>query len=1577
MPSKKKYGGGQPEVCIDLDDSFTPLVVSVDVPKVKKEPPDIGPKRESSPRKSPRLQQVFTDEDEEEASSDGDFLSSSDEYQPESEEEYLESGSDLWEESDDSEPQEIKVEMDIGQVCLEKGDKVMYPTKSRKSIKTPEIAKKSRLSEKMTASCKMSLRSSGLRTRSNKVYASELTRCKKLMKKKKTRLHESLQQNESDEHSTNVSPVEIDVSQSMEQDCRNKSPVNVQISENFVPKEKVADASIVYNLRKKSVNVQNSISSVQRNNMFDESVKIAVRTSPCIKSLQYNENITIILQRPGIKSETKTRCMYCGRNVWKLAEHLQCRHFREMGVVEMNKYGKNTLKRRQKLQQMIDEGLRRHNDEVLQTGEGTIIPVQTPVNIEGLTSEQFCTTCYTFTDKNFLDIHRLHCSRQTPEEINFKLVNDVSDDEMTEEEEEDSRCGSLEISEAMIKTVNEKLKQVPRNGQITVVDEKQHNGGLMCAFCLIVPCHFSRHLQKKHSNEPIVRDTLKHPKGSAERKQGWTDIRNSFCFLHNKAVLERGRGELLVQNTRGYRDASQMEVCQFCYGLYRVLQSHLKRCQKKLLLSPSPKKETLCECMSMSDKTKSGRGGSRQNGSANNQTNDEMTIQESTEPSNNAGDSGNKIKWQTRWNGKKKLLKQNCCFYCKQLKIKMYRHFEEKHSTESEVQRALKYSKQSKEKREVFSNLIFKGNNEHNKRIFQLGRGTLIPPRKLQGMTDGPFSHCPVCFSRVRRDNMWMHKKRRCQQKLSSSQKVDEHKSANRKRSISSPMKDRCKNRGASNTAQVDRKDSSLNGEEDTNLMTPSEEKNLSSRQVEESGSSRQVEESGSSRQVEESGSNRQVEESGSSGQLEESGSSRQVEESGSSRQVEESGSNRQVEESGSNRQMEESGSSGQLEESGSSRQVEESGCSRQVEESGSSRQVEESGSSRQVEESGNSRQVEDSGSSRQVGRRQGEVEDCSVLKVGYETGGTERRNCPGFSKAREEENDLSHGEDDVEKAPTELLNIDSDKNIVMVKKKNKDHPYSLKHNENISILLSLKHSFCLYCQQPKSNIIKHLENKHCEEELVEEAIRMPREFEAGKKLWNDLIVLGNKKHNDRVIQAGCGDLVPLRRVQKAANISRDYEFCFTCYLFIRKTDTVHKFFCEASRQTFDDTEEENLRISTANIKEKCFCKSKSQARSTTEQDENRTQNYQISNDGAFNFNQNEKFGRGVKLQKRNCCVYCQTLVVNMSRHLKHIHSDKMEVQRALDYPLNSLKRRQLFKALLRRGNYQHNRRVAHLGSGFLIPVKLRYHKVGDLGKYTHCDVCFGLYTRCSLSKHKRLHREHQVNGHLNSQPSSVDDKSATRQNSHRAVREKVSVQKHNNEMSDESDQEWDIVDYRRLQRARNKRLQKCKRSHEEDQTHDGATGVKRKRKARKGATLWSEEELTAVTEHFSDHIKKLKVPGKEQCLAAKEKYVEALRKRDWKSIKFCVYNKIQTQRKQGKMGKVVAKSTNKQPWNQLEVCAVEKNMHKFITNCETPGKLDCLRVKRRCSSALQNRTWQQIKYYVYNRVLQIRKMKK
>ncbi len=58
-----------------------------------------------------------------------------------------------------------------------------------------------------------------------------------------------------------------------------------------------------------------------------------------------------------------------------------------------------------------------------------------------------------------------------------------------------------------------------------------------------------------------------------------------------------------------------------------------------------------------------------------------------------------------------------------------------------------------------------------------------------------------------------------------------------------------------------------------------------------------------------------------------------------------------------------------------------------------------------------------------------------------------------------------------------------------------------------------------------------------------------------------------------------------------------------------------------------------------------------------------------------------------------------------------------------------------------------------------------------------------------------------------------------------------------------------------------------------------------------------------------------------------------------------------------------------KTPWQQTEVQAVEKHMRRFITSCIVPNKSDCQKCLKAEPEALKSRDWQNLKFYVYNRI--------
>ncbi|XP_067234422.1 uncharacterized protein [Chanodichthys erythropterus] len=67
-------------------------------------------------------------------------------------------------------------------------------------------------------------------------------------------------------------------------------------------------------------------------------------------------------------------------------------------------------------------------------------------------------------------------------------------------------------------------------------------------------------------------------------------------------------------------------------------------------------------------------------------------------------------------------------------------------------------------------------------------------------------------------------------------------------------------------------------------------------------------------------------------------------------------------------------------------------------------------------------------------------------------------------------------------------------------------------------------------------------------------------------------------------------------------------------------------------------------------------------------------------------------------------------------------------------------------------------------------------------------------------------------------------------------------------------------------------------------------------------------------------------------------------------------------------------KTTQKIPWQQTEVQAVERHMKRFITSLTVPAKSDCDKCLKAEPEALKNRNWKTVKFYIYNRITAYKK---
>ncbi|XP_014868173.1 PREDICTED: uncharacterized protein LOC106933438 [Poecilia mexicana] len=113
----------------------------------------------------------------------------------------------------------------------------------------------------------------------------------------------------------------------------------------------------------------------------------------------------------------------------------------------------------------------------------------------------------------------------------------------------------------------------------------------------------------------------------------------------------------------------------------------------------------------------------------------------------------------------------------------------------------------------------------------------------------------------------------------------------------------------------------------------------------------------------------------------------------------------------------------------------------------------------------------------------------------------------------------------------------------------------------------------------------------------------------------------------------------------------------------------------------------------------------------------------------------------GHSTSRRNYCLFCGKPVTKISRHLTNIHSDRIEVAVAFQYPPNSKERRKIWQKLTNDGNFKHNKDVLKTGEGKLA-VRGRTKTSSKATDFVHCIYCHGLYGKKLIHLHLRKCKE-------------------------------------------------------------------------------------------------------------------------------------------------------------------------------------------------------------------------------------------
>ncbi|KAL4221113.1 hypothetical protein ACF0H5_019373 [Mactra antiquata] len=123
--------------------------------------------------------------------------------------------------------------------------------------------------------------------------------------------------------------------------------------------------------------------------------------------------------------------------------------------------------------------------------------------------------------------------------------------------------------------------------------------------------------------------------------------------------------------------------------------------------------------------------------------------------------------------GKRIWDKKHVCIYCMNHYAKLARHLEQVHSTEFEVKKALAYDKNSAERKQVWRDIMNKGDFAHNANVLQNQKGEIIPFKRPSKVTDGvKYAQCESCLGTFLGSDLWRHVKKCHPDKTQNSKKL-------------------------------------------------------------------------------------------------------------------------------------------------------------------------------------------------------------------------------------------------------------------------------------------------------------------------------------------------------------------------------------------------------------------------------------------------------------------------------------------------------------------------------------------------------------------------------------------------------------------------------------------------------------------------------------------------------------------------------------------------------------------------------------------------------------------------------------
>ncbi|CAH2100592.1 unnamed protein product [Euphydryas editha] len=253
------------------------------------------------------------------------------------------------------------------------------------------------------------------------------------------------------------------------------------------------------------------------------------------------------------------------------------------------------------------------------------------------------------------------------------------------------------------------------------------------------------------------------------------------------------------------------------------------------------------------------------------------------------------------------------------------------------------------------------------------------------------------------------------------------------------------------------------------------------------------------------------------------------------------------------------------------------------------------------------------------------------------------------------------------------------------------------------------------------------------------------------------------------------------------------------------------------------------------------------------------------------------------KGRKKNFCIYCETHVLNFSRHIIRNHYLEVDVKKIIALPKKSQTRRNLLTQLKKKGNFVSN----------LIRCErpMRIEKCINESDYLPCPYCLGFYARNQLWKHKKK-----------CNPEALEDGQADSFKGKSLDEININMDE---ELEGEGLRREDILDFIENTFEESGMAADLltttdlvpETPHKDDaaSTYEPLVDILktylRSKKKRRVLVHWTTPQKNLVINHFKRHIRSKKAPKRCECDALKALHPELLQNKDWKKIKVFVQN--------------------------------------------------------------------------------------